>query len=343
MSEDYIFLRALRGEMVERPPVWLMRQAGRYLPEYMALREKYDFFTRIKTPELACEITLQPVDIIGPDAAIIFSDILTVPEAMGLEVQMIEGKGPVLPVTVEAAKDVRHLRVDGAADRMQYVYDAIALARQELEGRVPLIGFAGAPFTLLCYMVEGQGSKAFDKARRFCYAQPLLAHQLLESITEVTVEYLQRQVAAGAQAVQVFDSWSGLLGKEDFDRFCKPYLERIAGELQGLAPVILYPKGSWYALAELADSGAAALGIDWTVCPVTAREWVGGKITLQGNFDPAKLFMEPEDIRREVHRMIAQFGSQRYVANLGHGITPKVPVAHARAFVDAVKEYRPKL
>lgn len=342
MSESHLFLKALRGEPVERPPVWMMRQAGRYLPEYMRLRAKYDFFTRIQTPELACEITLQPIDIVGPDAAILFSDILVIPQALGMEVQMVEGKGPVLPQTIQTERDLKNLQLDGAADRLQYVYDAIKLTRRELRERVPLIGFSGAPFTLLCYMVEGKGSKAFDLARQFCVTQPLLAHQLLETITEVSIEYLQRQVEAGAQAVQIFDSWSGLLSAADFDRYCLPYLTQITYALKDRVPVILFAKGSWYALEELSRTGASALGLDWCVTPEQARNWTGGRVTLQGNFDPAKLHLPPEEIHREVHRMIDAFGVQKYIANLGHGITPKVPVENARAFVDAVKTYVPQ-
>lgn len=336
---EHLLLKALHGEPVERPPVWMMRQAGRYLPEYMALRRKYDFFTRVQTPELACEITLQPIDIVGTDAAILFSDILVIPQAMGLEVQLVESKGPFLPNTTTTQSEIEALITAEAPDRLQYVYDAIRLTKQELNGRVPLIGFAGAPFTLLCYMVEGKGSKAFDKAKQFCFAQPELAHRLLDKITEVTIAYLKRQVAAGADCVQVFDSWSGLLSPQDFKIFAQPYLERIAAALAPLVPVILFPKGSWYALHDLSHSGASALGIDWCITPEMARELTGNRITLQGNFDPNKLLMPPVDIKKAVHEMIDAFGAQRYVVNLGHGILPNVPVDHAKAFVEAVKSY----
>lgn len=337
---EHLLLKALRGEPVERPPVWMMRQAGRYLPEYMVLRRRYDFFTRVQTPELACEITLQPIDIVGTDAAILFSDILVIPQAMGLEVQLVESKGPFLPNTTTTQSEIEALITAEAPDRLQYVYDAIRLTKQELNGRVPLIGFAGAPFTLLCYMVEGKGSKAFDKAKQFCFAQPELAHRLLDKITEVTIAYLKRQVAAGADCVQIFDSWSGLLSPQDFKIFAQPYLERIADALAPLTPVILFPKGSWYALHDLSDSSASALGIDWCITPGMARELTGNRITLQGNFDPNKLLMPPADIRKAVQEMIDAFGAQRYVANLGHGILPNIPVDHAKAFVEAVKSYR---
>lgn len=337
-----LLLRALRGEALQRPPVWMMRQAGRYLPEYLRLRGKYDFFTRVETPELACDITLQPIDRIGPDAAIIFSDILVVPQAMGLTVLMEESKGPVLPQTVRSAAEVEALQVEGAAERLDYLYQAIALTRTALNGRACLIGFAGAPFTLLCYMVEGRGSKAFDKAREFCFTQPALTHGLLQKITDVTIACLKAQVAAGADCVQVFDSWSGLLSPADFRVFALPYLRQIAAALSPLCPVILFPKGSWYALKELSHTSAAAIGLDWTTGAAFARAETGGAITLQGNFDPARLLTGPAQIEKDVWQMIDEFGTQRYIANLGHGILPNVPVENARAFVEAVKNYPSK-
>lgn len=341
MSElkNDLLLRALRREKVERPPVWMMRQAGRYLPEYIKLREKYDFFTRVQTPELAAEITIQPINIIGVDAAIIFSDILVIPQAMGLEVLMEEGKGPLLPNVIKTQKDINSLFTECVEEKLSYVTKALSLTKKELNGRVPLIGFAGAPFTILCYMIEGKGSKTWDKAKQFCFTQPALAHQLLEKITNATINYLKAQAKAGADVLQVFDSWSGCLSPADFKLFAQPYLVQIADALNGDAPVILFPKGSWYALKELSESTASALGIDWCVSPTMAREMTGNKITLQGNFDPAKLLLPVPEIKKEVRKMIEQFGVQNYIANLGHGITPDIPVDHARAFVDAVKEY----
>ena len=333
-----LLLRALRREKVERPPVWMMRQAGRYLPEYMKLREKYDFFTRVQTPELATEITLQPIERIGVDAAIIFSDILVIPQAMGLEVLMEEGKGPSLPKVIKTEKDINCLFTDGIEEKLSYVTKALSLTKQELDGRVPLIGFAGAPFTILCYMVEGKGSKTWEKAKQFCFTQPELAHQLLQKITDATIKYLKAQAKAGADVLQVFDSWSGCLSPMDFKVFAQPYLLQIADALKDDAPVILFPKGSWYALKELSESNASALGIDWCISPSIARELTGNKITLQGNFDPAKLLLAIPEIKKEVKKMIEEFGVQNYIANLGHGITPNIPVDHAKAFVDAVKE-----
>ena len=338
--QNDLLLRALRQEKVERPPVWMMRQAGRYLPDYLKLKAKYDFFTRVQTPELATEITLQPIDQVGVDAAIIFSDILVIPQAMGVEVLMEEGKGPSLPKVIQNQNDIDALRTDGAEESLKYVLDALSLTKKELNGRVPLIGFAGAPWTILCYMVEGKGSKTWDKAKQFAYTQPELAHRLLQKITDITIQYLIAQTKAGADTVQVFDSWAGSLSPADFKIFAQPYLLQIADALQPHAPVILFPKGTWYALEDLSKSSASGIGIDWCVDPKRARALTGNNITLQGNFDPAKLLAPIPQIKKWVKEMIDGFGTQSYIANLGHGITPNVPVDHAKAFVDAVKEYK---
>lgn len=335
-----LLLRALRKEKVERPPVWMMRQAGRYLPDYLVLKAKYDFFTRVQTPELATAITLQPIDQVGVDAAIIFSDILVIPQAMGLEVTMEEGRGPALPKVIQTQKDIDTLITNGAEESLKYVYDALAMTKRELNGRVPLIGFAGAPWTILCYMVEGKGSKTWDKAKQFAYTQPALAHQLLQKITDITISYLKLQAKAGADTLQVFDSWAGALSPADFKVYAQPYLFQIADALKDDVPVILFPKGSWYALKDISESSALGVGIDWCITPQFARELTGNKITIQGNFDPSKLLGTIPDIKREVKEMIDAFGVQNFIANLGHGITPNVPVDNARAFVDAVKEYR---
>jgi uroporphyrinogen decarboxylase len=334
-----LVLRALRGEKTERVPVWMMRQAGRYLPDYLKLKAKYDFFTRVQTPELATEITLQPVDQVGVDAAIIFSDILVIPQAMGVEVLMEEGKGPSLPNVIKTQKDIDALITVGIEESLKYVTDALALTKKELNGRVPLIGFAGAPWTILCYMVEGKGSKTWDKAKQFAYTEPELAHQLLQKITDITIKYLRAQIKAGADLVQVFDSWAGSLSPADFKVFAQPYLVQIADALQNDAPVILFPKGTWYALKDLSETSAAGLGLDWCIDPKMARQFTNNSIALQGNFDPSKLLAPIDDIKKSVREMIDGFGTQRYIANLGHGIMPNVPVDHARAFVEAVKEY----
>ncbi len=341
LIKNDLLLRTLRKETVERPPVWMMRQAGRYLPDYLKLKAKYDFFTRVQTPELACAITLQPIDQVGVDAAIIFSDILVIPQAMGLEVLMEEGKGPSLPYVIATQKDIDNLITDGAEHSLKYVYDALSLTKSELNNRVPLIGFAGAPWTILCYMVEGKGSKTWEKAKQFAYTQPLLVHQLLQKITDITISYLKLQAKAGADTVQVFDSWAGSLSPADFKTFAQPYLLQIADALKDDVPVILFPKGSWYALKELSESSASGIGIDWCITPQFARELTGNRVALQGNFDPAKLLAPIPEIKKAVKEMIDAFGTQNYIANLGHGITPNIPVDHARAFVDAVKEYVP--
>lgn len=338
LSND-LLLRALNREKSDRPPVWMMRQAGRYLPEYIRLREKYDFFTRIRTPELAAEITLQPIKRMGVDAAIIFSDILVVPQAMGVKVLMKEGTGPVLPDTIKEGKDIDRLIVDNMGKRLDYVLKALSLTKQTLAGSVPLIGFAGAPWTILCYMIEGRGSKTWARAKQFCFVEPELAHRLLQKITTATIDYLKAQAKAGADVLQVFDSWSGVLSPADFKCFAQPYLLQIADALSPHVPIILFPKGSWYALPDLSKSKASALGIDWCISPSAARRMTGNEIALQGNFDPAKLLLPIPKIKKAVKEMIDEFGTKGYIANLGHGITPDIPVDHARAFVDAVKEY----
>ena len=318
-----------------------MRQAGRYLPQYMVLRKKYSFFERCQTPALACEITIQPVDIVGVDAAILFSDILVVPQAMGLEVQMIESKGPFLPDPIKTAHDLTRIRVPDVDETLGYVADAIKLIKQELNDRVPLIGFAGAPWTLLCYMVQGKGSKTFDEAKAFCYTQPELAHRLLQMITDTTIAYLKAQAKAGADIVQVFDSWGGLLSPADFENLSLQYIRQIVAALKDSVPVIIFAKGAWHSLEAMAATGAQGLGIDWCIQPQMAREFAGDHITLQGNFDPAKLLSPIPVIQKEVKTMLDAFGPGRHIANLGHGILPNVPVDHARAFVDAVKNYVP--
>ncbi len=342
MKND-LLLRTLNGEITERPPVWMMRQAGRYLPEYIVLRNKYGFFERCQTPELACEITLQPIDIIGVDAAILFSDILVVPQAMGMEVLLIEKEGPVLPQPITHEDDLKRLYVPDVEDALHYVPAAIKLIKKELDDRVPLIGFAGAPWTLFCYMVQGRGSRTFDKARAFCYQRPDLAEKILDMITDTTIAYLKAQARAGADVVQVFDSWAGILGPVEYERFSGRNIRRIVDALKDEVPVIVFAKGAWHALEEFSGSGAKGLGIDWCISPQQARKFVGPKIALQGNFDPAKLLAPIPVIQSETRKMIEAFQGGPHIANLGHGITPDVPVDHARAFVDTVKEWKPAM
>jgi len=337
-----LILRVLRGERTERPPVWMMRQAGRYLPDYMKLKEKYSFFERVQTPELATAITLQPVDQIGVDAAILFSDILVVPQAMGLEVQLIENKGPNLPDPIQTAKDLDRLHIPEASTELSYVMDALRMIKTELGGRVPLIGFAGAPWTLLCYMVQGKGSKTFDEAKTFCYTQPALAHSLLQMITDSTIGYLKAQAAAGADLVQVFDSWGGLLSPEDFEIWSLQYIRQIVVAVKDIIPTIIFAKGAWHSLEAMAATGAQGLGIDWCISPKMARQFAGDRIVLQGNYDPAHLLSPIPVIKAECTAMLDAFGNHAHIANLGHGILPNVPVDHAKAFVDTVKSWTPK-
>ena len=339
MIQNDLFLKALRGESVERPPVWMMRQAGRYLPDFMKLKHKYDFFTRCQTPELATEITVMPIDQIGVDAAIIFSDILVVLQAMGIQVEMKDSVGPWIEEPIRTAADVSRLEIPDVHDRLSYVMEALKMTKTALDGRVPLIGFAGSPWTLLCYLVQGQGSKNFDMAKAYCFTQPQAAHEILQKITDVTITYLKAQVAAGANAVQVFDSWGGLLSPSDYSQFSAPYIKQIVEALKEEAPTIVFGKGCWFALQDMSQWGAAALGVDWTCSARNARYLSGGNITLQGNFDPSRLLSPIPTIEKEVRQMIDAFGKDRYVVNLGHGILPNIPVDHAKAFVDTVKSY----
>lgn len=340
MIKNDLFLRALKGETVERPPVWMMRQAGRYLPDFMKLKDKYDFFTRCRTPELATEITVMPIHQVGTDAAILFSDILVVPQAMNIEVQMKPGLGPWLPNPVRTSADVEKVIVPDVHETLGYVMEAIKMTKKELNDEVPLIGFAGSPWTILCYAVQGQGSKNFDIAKKFCFTNPQAAHTLLQKITDTTIAYLKAKVEARVDAVQIFDSWGGMLSPEDYQEFSWKYIQQIIDALKSEIPVIAFGKGCWFALDKMAQSGASALGVDWTCSPQMARKLTGGNITLQGNFDPSRLYSPPSEIKRMVQQMINDFGKDRYVVNLGHGILPDIPVENAIAFVEAVKEYK---
>ncbi len=340
MLKNDLLLKALRGEAVDRPPVWMMRQAGRYLPDFRKLKAEHEFFNRVQNPELACEITVMPVKQVGVDAAILFSDILVIPQAMNIEVVMVEGKGPVITNPIRTKKQIDELVTTDMADRLGYVMKAIELTLKELNGSVPLIGFAGAPWTIFCYLIEGGGSKTFDKARQFCFAEPELTHQLLNKITEATIQYLQAKVKAGVHAIQLFDSWAGVLSPDDYKTYSLPYNKKIIQALNTSLPVIFFAKDIGFGLENLLDSGAAALGLDWTIPPDKARAITQNKITLQGNFDPTKLLASPKFITEEVNKMITAFGTQRYIANLGHGILPNVPVENAITFVEAVKNYR---
>lgn len=339
MIKNDLYLRALKGETLERPPVWMMRQAGRYLPEFQEIKQKYDFFTRCQTPELAAEITVQPIRRYGMDAAILFSDILVIPQAMNIDVEMKAGIGPWLPNPIRSMADVDRAIVPDIDETLGYVMEAIKLTKEMLNDEIPLIGFAGSPWTILCYCIQGQGSKNFDKAKEFCFTQPLAAHTLLQKITDTTIAYLKKKVAAGVNAVQVFDSWGGMLSPVDYQEFSWKYINQIIEALKDDAPVIAFGKGCWFALEEMAKSNASALGVDWTITPEWARKLTGGNITLQGNFDPTRLFSSPTEIKKQVTTMIDAFGKDKYIVNLGHGILPNIGLENAGAFIDAVKEY----
>jgi len=337
--DNNLLIEALKGLSVDRPPVWMMRQAGRYLPDFMKLKEKYDFFTRCRTPELVTEITLMPINQIGVDAAIIFSDILVVLQAMNIEVEMREGIGPFLPNPIKDKESLNQVILPDVHEHLGYVFDAVKLTKKELNNRVPLIGFAGAPWTLFCYALQGQGSKNFNTAKAFCYQHPELAKELLQKITTTTIAYLREKVKAGADVIQLFDSWGGLLSPKDYQVFSWFYSQQIIDALSSSVPVIIFGKGCWFALPEMGKSGASAIGIDWTCSARNARYLSGGQVTLQGNFDPSKLLLPISEIKLQVKQMINEFGKESYIVNLGHGILPNVPVDHAKAFVDAVKEY----
>ena len=339
MIKNRLLLDALNGDNVSRPPVWMMRQAGRYLPDFMKLKEKYDFFTRCKTPELAAKITLMPIEEIGTDAAILFSDILVVPQAMGVDVEMRKELGPFIPKPIREAKQIEKIVIPDVDDNLNYVFEAIRLSKQMIDNRVPLIGFAGSPWTVLCYMVQGQGSKNFDIAKSFCFSQPEAAHMLLEKITTTTIKYLKSKVKAGVNVIQLFDSWGGLLSEDDYQKFSWHYNQKIIDSLKSKTKIISFSKGCWFALPLMAKSGVDALGIDWTCSARNARYLTGGKVTLQGNLDPSRLMSTPKEIEKLTKKMIAEFGVQKYIVNLGHGILPNVPVDNAKAFVNTVKNY----
>ena len=339
------FLRALLRQPVDMTPVWMMRQAGRYLPEYRATREKAgDFMTLCKTPELACEVTLQPLERYPLDAAILFSDILTIPDAMGLGLYFEEGEGPRFerPVRDEAA--IAALPVPDPEQELRYVMDAVRTIRSALNGRVPLIGFSGSPWTLATYMVEGGSTKQFALVKGMLFDRPELLHALLDKLAEAVTLYLNAQIAAGAQAVMIFDTWGGTLAPDDYRDFSLAYMSRIVAGLQREAegrrvPVILFTKGGGQWLEAMADSGCDALGLDWTTDIGQARRRVGERVALQGNLDPCVLYASPEAIRRSVAKVLEGYGSgSGHVFNLGHGIHPNIDPEHAGAMIEAVHE-----
>ncbi|MGZ3862452.1 MAG: uroporphyrinogen decarboxylase [Bacteroidia bacterium] len=339
MIKNDLLLRAALGKDVERVPVWLMRQAGRILPEYRAVRAKSkNFIEFVKNPEAAAEVTVQPVDILGVDAAIIFSDILVIPEAMGLPYQMIEAKGPWFEKTVATKDDVEKLHISDGSN-LKYVTDAISLAKKQLDNRVPLIGFCGAPWTLLAYMVEGSGSKTFSKAKKFLYTEPKLAHAVLEKITQSSINYLLAQVEAGANLIQIFDSWAGVLSPEMHNEFSLRYMGMISDALSKKVPVTIFAKDAHFALPEIKKTSCNVVGLDWSINPVEAREKIGNGKTLQGNADPCLLYADHETIKKQTAHMLDAFGPNRYIANLGHGLYPDTDKEKVKYFIDCIKQH----
>jgi uroporphyrinogen decarboxylase len=337
--QNDLILRAARGEKTERPPVWLMRQAGRVLPEYRAVREKLSgFIELVKTPELAAEVTIQPVDILGVDAAIIFSDILVIPESMGLPYQMVESKGPWFEKTIQNENDLKKLHIANDNDYW-YVTDAIQVTCKALNGRVPLIGFAGAPWTIFSYMVEGHGSKTFAKAKKMLYTQDSLSHRLLELITQSTINYLKAQIKAGANLVQLFDSWAGILSPNQYEQFALKYIADICNAITDV-PVIVFAKGAFFARKQLANINCAVIGLDWNMEIEESRNLIGYSKTLQGNMDPCLLYADYNTIKKETENMLKQFGPNRYIANLGHGLYPDIEKEKVNFFVEVIKNYK---
>ena len=340
------FIRALLRQPVDRTPAWIMRQAGRYLPEYRALRAKVtDFMTFCKTPELACEVTLQPLRRFALDAAIIFSDILTIPDAMGMDLQFLTGEGPVIHNPITSMRDVERLKKPVIEEDLAYVTDAIHLVVRELNASVPLIGFAGSPWTVGTYMVEGRGSKTFQTIKSMLYREPEILHALLEKTTETTIAYLNAQVKAGVSALMVFDSWGGVLSPPAYQEFSLGYMQKIAQgvlrEWQGQKiPLIFFTKSAAPYLEQIAASGCDAMGLDWTVDIKEARARVGHQVALQGNMDPCVLFAKPERIHREVQRILESFGpGTGHVFNLGHGIDKSTPIESVSALLEALHSY----
>jgi uroporphyrinogen decarboxylase len=342
MLKNTLLIDALHGKEVPRVPVWLMRQAGRTLQEYRQLREEAgSFISMVKNPHYASDATLQPVDILGVDAAILFSDILVIPEAMGLPYEMEEKKGPFFPQTIKTANDINKLNVAGE-NEYGYVTEAVRMTLKKLNGRVPLIGFSGAPWTLFAYMVEGKGSKTFSSAKKFLFTEPALADKLLEKITRSCIQYLKDQVKAGVHAVQIFDSWAGVLGPNHYQNRILPFMKMLVDELKNDIPIIVFAKDGHHSLNRLAELRPHGLGLDWTIDPLAARKTAGKNITLQGNLDPCVLYSSLEVIEAETKQMLEAFGKHRYICNLGHGVYPDVESEKIKHFVKVVKEYQIK-
>ncbi len=335
-----LIIKALKREKIERTPIWVMRQAGRYLPEYRAVREKSDFLTMCKTPELAAEVTIQPVDIIGVDAAILFSDILVIPEAMGMHLIMNEGKGPVFPNPIRSREDLQALKQIDPFTDLKYVMDSIKLVNKELDGRVPLLGFSGSPFTLFTYMVEGSGSKTFSKVKAFMYNNPSESHLLLDMLANTVADYLSAKIESGVNAVQIFDTWGGILSPADFNEFSLRYIEKVVAKIKRKdEPIILFAKGVHHNLENMAAIGVEALGLDWTMNLNDVKVKTGNKVALQGNLDPTVLYANKETIKAKAIDVLKEFGiGDGHVFNLGHGILPDVNPENLKYLVEVVKQ-----
>ena len=334
-----LLLRAARGEKTERTPVWLMRQAGRILPEYREVRSKMrNFVDLVTNPEAAAEVTIQPVDLLGVDAAIIFSDILVIPEAMGLPYELIEKKGPVFPKTVSTAADLDALKIADAESDLGYVLEAIKITKRDLADRVPLIGFAGAPFTIFCYMIEGHGSKTFSKARKMLYTQPELSHKLLQMITDSTLGYLKAQIGVGANLIQIFDSWAGILPPDQYAVFSLPYIKQLCAGITEV-PVTTFAKGAYFAREEMGQLPCRTIGLDWNMDVAESRKLIGPDKTLQGNLDPCALYGSFAEVEQATKAMLDQFGPDKHIANLGHGVYPDIDPEKVKCFIQTVKEY----
>lgn len=341
--QNDLYLKAHRGEAITRYPVWLMRQAGRILPEYRAVRAKLSGFRElVETPQFAAEVTIQPVDLLGVDAAILFSDILVVPDAMGLRYEMIEQKGPTFEKTIRGERDLAYLdeNID-VSDRLSYVFEAIKLTKQGLANRVPLIGFAGAPWTIFCYMVEGRGSKTFSESRKLLYTNPSLAHELLGRVATTTIHYMKEQINAGVDALQLFDSWAGILPKAQYEEFGVPYIKQIVDSFPGF-PFTVFSKGASTSLSALAELNNSCLGLDWQMDIEEAREMVGYAKTLQGNLDPCMLYAHANRVEAETNKLLNSFRNQRHIVNLGHGVYPDTNPENVKVLINTVKAYEIK-
>lgn len=338
---------AALGKEVDKIPVWIMRQAGRYLPEFRELRSKYDFFTMCQTPKLACEVTLMPIKRFELDAAIIFSDILVIPKALGMQIELVSGRGMVFPSPLKSPADIDTLQPINVKEKLSYVFEAITLTRHSLKGKVPLLGFSGAPWTLMCFMVEGESSSTKSKAKSWLYKYPEESKRLLDLLSDIIIEYIVGQIEAGAQMIQLFETLAEYLNKSMFDIYCLSYIRKINASVRELlkkrgipeVPMVIFAKGAHFALKELSESGYEVVSIDWTVSPEEARKVMNPNVTLQGNLDPCALYAVPESLKKVTEKMVSTFGKKRYIANLGHGIYPDMDPDNVEVFIDAVHSF----